>query len=92
GMGGPGATTTTKSTKQAKAPNSNQAPTGAPSGKKKPTGKPGTKPSTKSNPKLKSTQKAGQSNSKSTQKQTTMQGPGGMGSSGVLYDLSSIYK
>lgn len=92
GMGGPGATTTTKSTKQAKTPNSNQAPTGAPSGKKKPTGKPGTKPSTKNNPKLKSTQKAGQSNSKSTQKQTTMQGPGGMGSSGVLYDLSSIYK
>ncbi|ORN29546.1 Dolichyl-phosphate-mannose-protein mannosyltransferase [Lentilactobacillus parabuchneri] len=61
-------------------------------GMQKPSGKGAKLTPGKQNSKMKSGTK---SSTKSTKKQTTMQlpgGMGGMGASGVLYDLSSIYK
>lgn len=93
GAGGPGTGTSTKS-KKSSAPSkpTGQKPTGKngkmPSGK----GKPGSKPSMSKNNKTTPKKRLVNTNKKATQQRGSMPGAGGMGSSGVLYDLSSIYK
>lgn len=96
GMAGPGTTSSTKSTK-GKAPTGKTTSGKAPAaGKGRPSGKPGSKPSMSRKSKMKPNKTTSKTPSKSTHKssqgQGNMQGPGGMGSTGVLYDLSSIYK
>lgn len=94
GMGGPGMTSPTKSTKS-RVPTAKTSNGKAPAGKGRPNGKSGSKPSMGSKSKMKPNKTTSKTPSKSTRKSSqggSMQGPGGMGSSGVLYDLSSIYK
>lgn len=59
---------------------------------KRRSGKPGFKPSLGSKSKMKPNKVPSSSNRQSNQGQGNMQSPGGMGSSGILYNLSSIYK
>lgn len=87
GMGG-----STKTPAKPTSSNSGKTPNGAPTGKKRPNRQPGMKPSTKKNSQATAKQTTNRTAAKSTHRQATMQTPGGMGGSGVLYDLSSIYK
>ena len=87
GMGG-----STKTPAKPTSSNSGKTPNGAPTGKKRPNRQPGMKPSTKKNSQATAKQTTNRTAAKSTHRQATMQTPSGMGGSGVLYDLSSIYK